>query len=256
VSESNDKLLFGFLNTNNKSIDMSPEAVELRNMGVNNVDLRSCLPQYRIGIVTAVKEMFNAHPELRGQLNTIKCDNLDRVCVKTGRLLSPYATYGPVNKGVPFGGVLKINSKHYGSRMFPSKLKKNSEDGLFVPNTTPQSIIYHELGHGLHLEICSLNTGVKNGSIPDNASYDELVINQYMGDAHAEEIVEQACADLGIEFESRDFSENLSKYGRSDYGEALAEAIAEVFNSKNPRPLAQAIYNRLLQYLKRMRGEI
>ena len=69
-----------------------------------------------------------------------------------------------------------------------------------------------------------------------------------MGDNHADVIVESACQSLGIEFDSWEFSRQLSRYGGSNYGEAIAEAVAEVENNLEPRPLAQAIYNGLMNY--------
>ena len=76
-----------------------------------------------------------------------------------------------------------------------------------------------------------------------------------MDDVHAQEIVEEACTKLGIEFDSNEFGSSLSNYGSYNYGEAIAEAVAEVKGGSNPRPLAQEIYAGVCSKLKKLRGQ-
>lgn len=223
---------------------ISSEAAELQRMGVNRVDLSGCSAKNRQAVLSAVKSMFAAHPELRGQLSEIICKPM------SGRT---YAAYGPTAYGSPFGGSLKLNSNYFSNEDLAADLAEKSRLGWFVPNATPASIVMHELGHGLHLEMCALDCGVMNGSTP---SYDDYVkvVNQYMDDVHAEEIVEEACEAVGVEFDSWDFSGQLSKYGGSNYGEAIAEAVAEVKSNSAPRALATAIYNGIISRTTKLRG--
>ena len=225
-------------------IDDSQEANELRNMGINFVDIKEVDVNNKKEIVSAVDDMFRAHPELRGQLTAIICQDMGR---------ATYAGYGPLKPDERFGGVLVLNSKKFSDPKLRDELMKAGANGWWMPDASPASIISHELGHGMHLELCALDCGVKNGIQAERNDY-KKVLRQYKRDLHASEIVEQACADCGIKFDSWDCARALSSYGTSSYGEALAEAVAEVRNSEEPRPLATAIYSRLEQYKEKMKG--
>lgn len=214
------------------------EAIRLQQMGVNRVFLDSCHEANRQSVVNAVEKMFTEHPELRGQVSEINCHPMSN---------GTYASYGPTHFGSNFGGVLNINSDYFSDPNLDADLQEKSQMGWFIPNASGESVIEHELGHGMHLELCALSCGVKNGSIPDPETYNR-VIQQYMDDVHADTIVENACRSLNIEFDSWEFSRQLSKYGGSNYGEAIAEAVSEVEHNANPRPLASAIYRELLTY--------
>lgn len=244
VSENQDseKELF-FLGDKSKphetsSGSTSQEALRLQQMGVNRVYLDSCHEVNRQSVVNAVEKMFTEHPELRGQVSEINCHPMSN---------GTYASYGPTHFGSNFGGVLNINSDYFSDPNLNADLQEKSQMGWFIPNASGESVIEHELGHGMHLELCALSCGVKNGSIPDAETYNR-VIQQYMDDVHADTIVENACRSLNIEFDSWEFSRQLSKYGGSNYGEAIAEAVSEVEHNANPRPLASAIYRELLTY--------
>lgn len=221
----------------------NPENI-LRNLGVNNVDLSLCHELNRASVLSAVQYMFNRHPELRGQVSTIICEKMQS---------GTYAAYGPTKYGENFGGALHLNSDYFSNPNLDEDLKEKSKKGWFTPNACSESIVKHELGHALHLEICALACGVKNGSIPDYDKY-RAVVRQYMDDCHVDAIVETACSRLGIEFDSWDFSNGLSKYGGTNYGEAIAEAVAEVESNNNPRPLASSIYQHLLSYINNLQG--
>ena len=228
----------------------SKESLELQRMGVNTVHLSGCTSDNRKAVVTSIKQVFGDHPELIGQLSEVKCRPIHSEKGKT------YAHYGPMQFGDRFGGSLIINSDAFSDPKLRDELTKLSKQGLFVPDASPESIIAHELcGHGSHLELCALACHVQNGSTPDRNSYNQ-VIRQYISNAHADVIVERACAELGIEFDSWDFADALSRYGGSDYGEAIAEAAAEVKFSKKPRPLASAIYRHFLNYRDELRGGV
>ena len=205
---------------------------------MNRVYLDSCHEVNRQSVVNAVEKMFTEHPELRGQVSEINCHPMSN---------GTYASYGPTHFGSNFGGVLNINSDYFSDPNLNADLQEKSQMGWFIPNASGESVIEHELGHGMHLELCALSCGVKNGSIPDAETYNR-VIQQYMDDVHADTIVENACRSLNIEFDSWEFSRQLSKYGGSNYGEAIAEAVSEVEHNANPRPLASAIYRELLTY--------
>lgn len=224
--------------------DNSYEAQELRDMGIKNVDLRECLPEYRGDIVDAVKDMLSENPELKQQLSDVRCCTIDD---------RRYADYGPTQSGTPFGGRLRLNSKFFSSNSLSADLDEESKQGWSVPNASPRSIVSHELGHGIHLDLCAKSCGISPGTIPEISRYQEAV-RQYMDDVHADTIVETACRDLGVKFNTDDFANHLSRYGSDEYGEALAEAVAEVRNNLNPRPMARTIYYRLMQYKNRMNG--
>lgn len=224
----------------------SQATIRLQQMGINRVFLDSCHENNKQSVVNAVEKMFNEHPELRGQVMEINCHPM-RYVLKDGTVSRPYASYGPVEYGSNFGGVLNINSDYFSDPNLDADLQEKSQMGWFIPNASSEYVIEHELGHGMHLELCALSCGVKNGSIPDPETYNR-VIQQYVDDVHADTIVENACRSLNIEFDSWEFSRQLSKYGGSSYGEAIAEAVSEVEHNANPRPLASAIYRELLTY--------
>lgn len=239
---SEEKELF-FLGEKRKSFEThqqasNQESIRLQQMGVNKVDLDACHEANRKAVVTAVEKMFTEHPELRGQVSTVSCHKM-----RDGT----YASYGPSPYGSNFGGVLNLNSDYFSNPNLNSDLAEKSEMGWFIPNASAESVVEHELGHGMHLELCALSCGVKNGSIPDPETYNR-VVQQYMDDMHADTIVENACASLGVDFDSWEFSRQLSKYGGSNYGEAIAEAVSEVEHNANPRPMATAIYRELINY--------
>ncbi len=227
-----------------KEYDNSYEAQELRDLGIKNVDLRECLPEYRKDIVSAVKDMLNDNPELKQQLSDVICCTIDD---------NRYADYEPTESDKPFVGKLRLNSEFFTSNTLRADLAEESKVGWSVPNDSPQSIVSHELGHGIHLGLCAKSCGISPGTIPKTSRYQEAV-RQYMTDVHADTIVETACRDLGVEFNTDDFANHLSRYGSGEYGEALAEAVAEVKNNLNPRPMARTIYSRLMQYKKSMNG--
>lgn len=220
------------------------ESLELQRMGIKTVQLSGCLSDNRKAVLNATKRMFKDHPELIGQLSEI----VSKPIAPRSKVIT-FAEYGPTQYGSFFGGSLTINSDSFSNPGFGKELENLSAKGWYIPDATPESLIVHELAHGLHLELCALACKVKNGSMPEIVDY-RKVIEQYTADTHAKTIVERACSDLGIEFESWEFSRNLSNYGGANYGEAFAEAISEVKCSKSPRPLAQAIYRHYLEYKK------
>ena len=241
IQEIEKELFFFGDKSKNHKISSSltvQESMRLQRMGVKRVCLDSCHEKNRQSVVNAVEKMFNEHPELRGQVLEINCHQMSN---------GTYASYGPTHFGSNFGGVLNINSDYFSDPNLDDDLREKSRMGWFVPNASSESIIEHELGHGMHLELCALSCGVQNGSIPDSETYNK-VIQQYMDDVHADTIVENACRSLNIEFDTWEFSRQLSKYGGSNYGEAIAEAVSEVEHNENPRPLASAIYRELLAY--------
>lgn len=216
--------------------DVSKEEKELRGMGIETVDLKECREEYRPKIVEAVKKMMERNPELQGQVREIRCQKLDNDLT--------YAEYGPTKVDQPFGGCLRLNSSWFSRKDLEQNLKEESDNGWLAPNANPQSIVEHELGHGMHLELCALHNGIRAGEVPDSDDF-RLAVREYIDDRHAEEIVLEACREQKIEFESDEFANALSNYGAANYGEALAEAVSEVHNNANPRPMACGIYQKL-----------
>ena len=216
--------------------DVSAEEKELRRMGIETVDLKECREEYRSQIVEAVKKVMESNPELRGQVREIRCQKLDSDLT--------YAEYGPTKIDQPFGGCLRLNSFWFSRKDLEQNLKEESDNGWLAPNANPQSIVEHELGHGMHLELCALHNGIRAGEVPDSDDF-RLAVREYIDDRHAEEIVLEACREQKIEFESDKFANVLSNYGAANYGEALAEAVSEVHNNANPRPMARSIYQKL-----------
>ena len=222
--------------------DDSAEAKELREMGIPNVDLRDCRPEYREDVVDAVKDAISECPELKSQLTKINCHEMPE---------GTYASYGPTRGNKKFGGCLNLNSKNFSSSTLQSELTEESKQGWSVPNSSPKSVISHELGHGMHLDLCAKSCGLEYGKVPESGRFNRAV-QQYIDDVHADKIVEAACNDCGVKFDSWDFADCLTRYGASSYGEALAEAVAEVRNNAIPRPMAETIYRRLMEYRERM----
>jgi len=150
---------------------ISAEAAELQRMGVNRVELSACDEKNRQEVLSAVKSMFAAHPELRGQLSEVICKPMRG---------GTYAAYGPTDYGSPFGGALHLNSSYFSDPALSDDLAEKSRKGWFVPNATPASIVTHELGHGLHLEMCAIDCGVKYGSVLSREDYKKIK-KQYLG---------------------------------------------------------------------------
>lgn len=242
IDNNGSKELFGFRRkkwNQDHDFDDSNEVKELYDLGVKNVDLRQCNPEYRGEIVSAVKDMYERYPELKDQVQAIKCYKMDND--------GTFASYGPTSEKTPYGGYLSLNSTHFGSDNFRDEINNLSSNGWFVPKSSPQGIVEHELGHGLHLDMCSRNNNLEYGKVPNSTDYDNAV-QEYVDDIHATSIVDRACEDCGFGFYSRNTSNELSKYGSSNYGEAFAEAISETNNSDNPRRLSVAINNRYNEY--------
>ena len=105
------------------------------------------LPEYRKDIVSAVKDMLNDNPELKQQLSDVICCTIDD---------NRYADYEPTESDKPFGGKLRLNSEFFTSNTLRADLAEESKVGWSVPNDSPQSIVSHELGHGIHLGLCAL----------------------------------------------------------------------------------------------------
>ena len=218
--------------------DNSPEARELREMGIPNVDLRDCRPEYRGEVVDAVKDAISECPELKDQLTKVSCHEMSD---------GTYASYGPTQGNKKFGGCLNLNSKNFSSPSLQADLTEESKQGWSIPNSSPRSSVSHELGHGMHLNLCAKSCGLEYGKVPEGGRFNAAV-QQYMNDVHADRIVEAACKDCNVQFDSWDFADHLTRYGATNYGEALAEAVAEVRNNAHPRPMASAIYRHLMNY--------
>ena len=215
------------------------EYAELRRLGVEKIDLDECREEYRPQVIEAVKSMLEQNPEIVGQVREIRCWEMPNP--------DTYASYGPSEGDQPFGGVLNLNSTHFSDADLPKRLEENGKTGWMVPESSIRSVVTHEMGHAVHLELCALNNGVEHGQIPDREAYNRMV-REYIDNRHADAIVETACKNYGIVFDSEAFADNLSVYGGSDYGEALAEAAAEAQTSEHPRPLAFRIYAGLQSY--------
>lgn len=219
------------------------EYAELRRLGVEKIDLDECREEYRPQVIEAVKSMLEQNPEIVGQVREIRCWEMPNP--------DTYASYGPSEGDQPFGGVLNLNSTHFSDADLPKRLEENGKTGWMVPESSIRSVVTHEMGHAVHLELCALNNGVEHGQIPDREAYNRMV-REYIDNRHADAIVETACKNYGIVFDSEAFADNLSVYGGSDYGEALAEAAAEAQTSEHPRPLASRIYAGLQSYKQRL----
>lgn len=219
------------------------EYAELRRLGVEKIDLDECREEYRPQVIEAVKSMLEQNPEIVGQVREIRCWEMPNP--------DTYASYGPGEGDQPFGGVLNLNSTHFSDADLPKRLEENGKTGWMVPESSIRSVVTHEMGHAVHLELCALNNGVEHGQIPDREAYNRMV-REYIDNRHADAIVETACKNYGIVFDSEAFADNLSVYGGSDYGEALAEAAAEAQTSEHSRPLASRIYAGLQSYKQRL----
>lgn len=219
------------------------EYAELRRLGVEKIDLDECREEYRPQVIEAVKSILEQNPEIVGQVREIRCWEMPNP--------DTYASYGPSEGDQPFGGVLNLNSTHFSDADLPKRLEENGKTGWMVPESSIRSVVTHEMGHAVHLELCALNNGVEHGQVPDREAYNRMV-REYIDNRHADAIVETACKNYGIEFDSEAFADNLSVYGGTDYGEALAEASAEAQTSEHPRPLASRIYAGLQSYKQRL----
>lgn len=215
------------------------EFAELRRLGVEKIDLDECREEYRPQVIEAVRSMLEKNPELVGQVKEIRCWKMPDY----GTL----ASYGPSEMDEPFGGVLNLNASRFSSPELPGELETAGKNGWFVPESDVRSIVTHEMGHAVHLELCAIRNGIEHGQVPDPEAYCRM-LEAYKENYHADTIVEAACKSYGIEFDSEAFADSLSGYGSGNYGEALAEAEAEAQNSPHPRPMALRIHAALQTY--------
>lgn len=215
------------------------EYAELRRLGVEKIDLDECREEYRPQVIEAVRNMLEKNPELVGQVKEIRCWKMPDD--------GTFACYGPSGIDEPFGGVLNLNASRFSSPGLTGELETAAKNGWFVPESDVHSIVTHEMGHAVHLELCAIQNGIEHGQVPDPDAYRRMV-EAYKENYHADTIVEQACQSYGIEFDSEAFADNLSAYGGKDYGEALAEAEAEAQSSSHPRPMALRIHAALQTY--------
>lgn len=215
------------------------EYAELRRLGVEKIDLDECREEYRPQVIEAVRSMLEKNPELVGQVKEIRCWKMPDY----GTL----ASYGPSEMDEPFGGVLNLNASWFSSPELPGELETAGKNGWFVPESDVRSIVTHEMGHAVHLELCAIRNGIEHGQVPDPEAYCRM-LEAYKENYHADTIVEAACKSYGIEFDSEAFADSLSGYGGKNYGEALAEAEAEAQNSPHPRPMALRIHAALQTY--------
>lgn len=215
------------------------EYAELRRLGVEKIDLDECREEYRPQVIEAVRNMLDKNPELVGQVKEIRCWKMPDD--------GTFACYGPSEMDEPFGGVLNLNASRFSSPGLTGELETAAKNGWFVPESDVHSIVTHEMGHAVHLELCAIQNGIEHGQVPDPDAYRRMV-EEYRENYHADTIVEQACISYGIEFDSEAFADNLSAYGGKDYGEALAEAEAEAQSSSHPRPMALRIHAALQTY--------
>lgn len=222
-----------------KEADEGDEYAELRRLDVEKIDLDECREEYRPQVVEAVRNMLEKNPELVGQVKEIRCWKMPDY--------GTFACYGPSEMDEPFGGVLHLNASRFSSPGLSGELETAGKNGWFVPESSVRSIVTHEMGHAVHLELCAIQNGIEHGQVPDPDAYCRM-LEAYKENYHADTIVEQACQSYGIEFDSEAFADNLSAYGGKDYGEALAEAEAEAQNSSHPRPMALRIHAALQTY--------
>lgn len=222
-----------------KEANEGDEYAELRRLGVEKIDLDECREEYRPQVVEAVRNMLEKNPELVGQVKEIRCWKMPDY--------GTFACYGPSEMDEPFGGVLHLNASRFSSPGLSGELETAGKNGWFVPESSVRSIVTHEMGHAVHLELCAIQNGIEHGQVPDPDAYCRM-LEAYKENYHADTIVEQACQSYGIEFDSEAFADNLSAYGGKDYGEALAEAEAEAQNSSHPRPMAVRIHAALQTY--------
>lgn len=222
-----------------KEANEGDEYAELRRLGVEKIDLDECREEYRPQVVEAVRNMLEKNPELVGQVKEIRCWKMPDY--------GTFACYGPSEMDEPFGGVLHLNASRFSSPGLSGELETAGKNGWFVPESSVRSIVTHEMGHAVHLELCAIQNGIEHGQVPDPDAYCRM-LEAYKENYHADTIVEQACQSYGIEFDSEAFADNLSAYGGKDYGEALAEAEAEAQNSSHPRPMALRIHAALQTY--------
>lgn len=222
-----------------KEANEGDEYAELRRLGVEKIDLDECREEYRPQVVEAVRNMLEKNPELVGQVKEIRCWKMPDY--------GTFACYGPSEMDEPFGGVLHLNASRFSSPGLSGELETAGKNGWFVPESSVRSIVTHEMGHAVHLELCAIQNGIEHGQVPDPDAYCRM-LEAYKENYHADTIVEQACQSYGIEYDSEAFADNLSAYGGKDYGEALAEAEAEAQNSSHPRPMALRIHAALQTY--------
>ena len=223
----------------NLTADNSDEAAALRAMGVRNVQLQECHPMYRKEVLAAIQSMCNQYPELQAQLHTVTCFEFGTS--------SALASYAPTQRDEIFGGVLKLNAAYFRESSLPEKLNELGKEGHFIPNSDVQSLIKHELGHGLELNLCAVANHAEYGKQLPEITYNTIAM-EYGQKKIAGRIVDSACRDCGISFNRQNLAPLLSAYGAENKSEAFAEGISEVNTSPNPRPLAVAISKRFLEF--------
>ena len=126
------------------------------------------------------------------------------------------------------GNTLYMNQKYIKNKNLTAAMKRSAEDG-FHPSignkTGAEAVAAHELGHRLG-EVASGKAKVSE-----------------------KEIVARAAKKTGIKTEN--MAGHISKYARTNYGETIAEAYADVYcNGKKASKASQAIVREVKSIIK------
>ena len=189
----------------------------------SNLDIATMSPKFAGGFATAVDTFRTAFPKLsedRYVLQSLKMGYLD---------YGSMGGYSPADNGIIFSESYYTPSKiKYGE----SNYTKDVKSGFHPQGTTLVATAYHEITHAM--EYCM-------------KEHDRTGKQALKGRAPSMIIFERVQDRLGDH--SYNFKSKVSRYAERSYAgepdtvdiEFLAEAMAEAYNSKTPRPIAVAV---------------
>ena len=179
--------------------------------GNDMISLKGCDLESAKGVFKAHERVFNALPDMVGQLNAVNARSLGA------------GTYAQCHVGLGHGGV-DVNTKYFNNAANLAKSYANDLKYGFHPiNTEWSSIVTHELGHAVDdfLTNTKQAAGMLNRWKPKWVS------------AYLRPQVMKACG-----LKVSDTKTAVSGYATKDHFEWFAECFCEWMDSPNPRPVA------------------
>jgi hypothetical protein len=208
------------------------------NLGIRNAKYSGIDLNVANNINKTILGLFEEFPELRGRIHNIKPTSSKRIYASAGIQSRASST------GARLETTLKISKHICGDEKYLQKVFLHEVDIGFHPKTLSHynSVITHEIGHFIEYERLFNKHGYDlNDVIPVEdfnriwRDLEKRVISTKIRDESLKE----------LNFIKNDVVEEVSRYGKKNSAEFLAEAFAEAKEAKKPRELAKLVYKKM-----------
>lgn len=150
------------------------------------------------------------------------------------------------------GEEIHFNPRYYSqSGKIADLCKEGNRTGFWVKNASPESIAYHECGHGMERVLIDSNR---------EYGFDFERTMAWNKGVEAKRIVSQACKNIkktpyGRGKINAELKRNISRYAIENPSETMAEAFADIYaNGDNANPLSKEIRKLTIERLKQYKG--